>query len=197
MTSTTASTITVTGLPTRDPPDGLTGSTPFIPDIPGINGANVVEVRRVLNGEVKTGHRVAVIGAEEHMQSRSVAGFLAEQGCEVEVVTPSHFAGVTVEPETKQAVYRRLYQKGVAFTPDTAVKEISSGAVVVYNVFTRKERRIENVDTVVVAFSSRENNGLYYALQGKVKELHRIGDANGVRRVHDATREGAVVGRLL
>ncbi|MDP2919114.1 MAG: hypothetical protein Q8O43_02705 [Dehalococcoidia bacterium] len=69
--------------------------------------------------------------------------------------------------------------------------------VVAYNVFTRAERRIEGVDTVVYAYGGKEENSLYYALKDKVKEVYKIGDANGVRRVHDATREGAVVGRTV
>jgi len=174
-----------------------TGSTPYIPDIPGVNSPNVVEVRQVLKGEVTTGNHIVIIAGEEHTQALTTADFLAEQGKQVEILTPSHFAGVTVEPETKQSVYRRLYQEGVIFTPDTGVKEISGNTVVAYNVFTRAERRIENVDTVVIACWSKEDNALYYALKGKVKEIHKIGDANGVRRVHDATREGAVTGRLL
>ena len=174
-----------------------TGSVPLLPDIPGINGANVCEVRQVLNGEVNTGENVVIIAGEEHMHALTAADFLAEQGKKVEILTTSYYAGVTVEPETKHAVYQRLFQKGVVFTPHTGVKEISGNTVVAFNVFTRNERRIERVDTVVVAWGSREDNALYYALKDRVKEVHKIGDANGVRRAHDATREGAIIGRVL
>ena len=37
------------------------------------------------------------------------------------------------------------------------------------------ERRIENVDTVVLVMGKRTNDGLYFALKGKVPELHRWG----------------------
>jgi NADPH-dependent 2,4-dienoyl-CoA reductase/sulfur reductase-like enzyme len=174
-----------------------TGSSPFVPNIPGIVSKNVFEVQQVLKGEAQIGDRVVIIASEEHMQALSTADYLAELGKKVEILTPSHFQGVTVEPETKQAVYRRLYEKGVVFTPDTGVKEIAGNTVVAYNVFTRVERRIEGVDTVVYAYGGKEENGLYYALKGKVKEVYKIGDANGVRRAHDATREGAVVGRTV
>jgi len=174
-----------------------TGSRPYIPDFPGVNSPNVVEVRDVLNEKVGTGHRVVVLAIEEHTQALTVADFLAEQGKEVQIITPSHFAGVTVEPETKQAVYQRLFQKGVVFVPHTGIREVTGATVVLYNVFTRTERRIEGVDTVVLACGSVEDNAFYYVLQGRVKEVYKIGDANGVRRVHDATREGAVLGRML
>ena len=174
-----------------------TGSVPFTPEIPGLDADNVFDVRRVLTGDVQAGHRVVIIAAEEHMQALSVADYLSETGRQVEILTPSYYAGVTVEPETKQAVYRRLFKKGVVITPHTGVKAVSGRTVVAFNVFTTAERRIEDVDTVVAAFGSKEENSLYYALKDRVKEIYRIGDANGVRRVHDATREGAIVGRML
>lgn len=43
------------------------------------------------------------------------------------------------------------------------------------------ERKIEGVDTVVIACGGRENNALYYALKDRVKEIHLVGDAMGIR----------------
>jgi hypothetical protein len=53
------------------------------------------------------------------------------------------------------------------------------------------------VDTVVIGCGGQENNGLYYALKGKVKEIHIVGDASGIRRLHDMTMDGAILGREL
>jgi len=174
-----------------------TGSVPFIPDIAGVNGDNICEVRQVLNDEVSVGDNVVIIAGDEHIQALSTADFLAEQGKKVEVLSQDYQCGGTLEPCTKQVIYQRLYRKGVVLTANTGVKEISGKTVVAYNVFNQEERRIEGVDTVVIAYGGREDNGLYYALKDRVKEIHKIGDANGVRRIHDATREGAVVGRAL
>ena len=63
--------------------------------------------------------------------------------------------------------------------------------------FTGEERRIQGVDSVVISCGGQEGNALYHALKDKVQEIHLAGDANGIRRAHDATREGATVGRLL
>ena len=174
-----------------------TGSVPFIPDIPGVDGGNVVETRQVLNEEVTVGNNVVVIGGDGDIESLSVADFLTEQGKKVEVLCPDYHCGVKIEPCTQQAIYQRLFRNGVILTPNTAVREISGNTVIAYNVFSREERRIEGVDTIVIAYGGREDNALYYALKDKVKEIHIIGDAHGVRRVHDATREGAIAGRAL
>lgn len=83
------------------------------------------------------------------------------------------------------------------FSPQTGVREIAGNTVLTYNIFTRNERRIQGVDTVVIAWGDRAENSLHYTLKDKGREIHKIGDANGVRRVHDATREGAIIGRAL
>jgi len=184
----------------KQAPDAVvvaTGSVPLIPDIPGVDGHNVVEVQQVLKGEVDVGNNVVIIGGDGDIQSLSTADFLAERGKKVEVLCPDDNCGFKVEPCTKQAIYQRLLRNGVTLTPNTEVKEISGGTVIVYNIFSREERRIEGVDTVVIAYGGREDNALYYALKDRVREIHVVGDANGVRRIHDATMDGTTVGRAL
>jgi thioredoxin reductase len=184
----------------KENPDAVvvaTGSVPLIPDISGVNGKNVVTVWQVLKDEVEVGNNVVIVGDDDHIQSLSAADFLAEQGKKVEVLCWGYYHGPKVEPATRQAIYQRLLQKGVVLTPNTSVKAISGNTMVTMNVFTNQERRIEGVDTVVIACGGKENNALYYALKDKVKELYVVGDANGIRKIHDATMDGATVGRVL
>lgn len=174
-----------------------TGSTPWKPPIPGMDQANVVDVWQVLNGEVQCGQNVLVIGDDLDIQSLSVADFLAGQGKKVELTCWGLHPGAKLDVTTRHAAYQHCYEKGVTFTPNTRVKEVKDNSVTVFNFYTDAERVIDGVDTVVVACGMKENNALYYALQGKVKELHRIGDANGIRRVSHATLDGAQVGRMV
>jgi 2,4-dienoyl-CoA reductase-like NADH-dependent reductase (Old Yellow Enzyme family)/thioredoxin reductase len=184
----------------KENPDAVivaTGSVPLIPDIPGISGENVVNVWQVLNREVEVGQNVVIIGDDDQMQSLSTADFLADQGKKVEIFCWGYFAGSKVEPATREAIYQRLLQKGVTITPLTIVNEISDQTIITMNRFTNEERRIEGVDTVVVACGGRENNALYYSLKDQVREIHVVGDANGIRKVHNATMDGATVGRTV
>jgi 2,4-dienoyl-CoA reductase-like NADH-dependent reductase (Old Yellow Enzyme family)/thioredoxin reductase len=174
-----------------------TGSAPHFPEIPGIDREDICEVRQVLSGEVEAGENVLIIAGDEHMEALGTADFLAEQGKSVEVVSREYYIGNTTEPCTLQSVYQRLLTAGVVLSPHTWVKEITKDAVIVYNIFSREERSISGLDTVVVACGGQEDNALYRALKDRVKEVHLVGDANGVRRIHDATREGATAGRLL
>jgi pyruvate/2-oxoglutarate dehydrogenase complex dihydrolipoamide dehydrogenase (E3) component len=174
-----------------------TGSAPHFPEIPGIDREDICEVRQVLSGEVEAGENVLIIAGDEHMEALGTADFLAEQGKSVEVVSREYYIGNTTEPCTLRSVYQRLLTAGVVLSPHTWVKEITKDAVIVYNIFSREERSISGLDTVVVACGGQEDNALYRALKDRVKEVHLVGDANGVRRIHDATREGATAGRLL
>jgi len=174
-----------------------TGSVPLIPQIPGVDGKNVVNVWQVLREEVAVGDNVVIIGDDDQMPSLSTADFLADRGKKVEVLCWGYYHGSKVEPATREAVYQRLLQKGVTLTPHTIVKEISGSTVVTLDRFTNAERKIGGVGTVVIACGGRENNALYYALKGQVKEVYVIGDANGVRKIHDATLEGATVARAI
>jgi len=184
----------------KENPDAVivaTGSMPLMPDIPGINGENVVNVWQVLNQEVEAGQNVVIIGDDDHMQSLSTADFLADKGKQVEILCWGYFAGSKVEPATREAIYQRLLQKGVTITPLTIVNEILGQTVITMNRFSNEERRIEGVDTVVVACGGLENNALYYSLKDQIEEVYVIGDANGIRKIHNATMDGATIGRAV
>ncbi|MCX6000016.1 MAG: FAD-dependent oxidoreductase, partial [Chloroflexi bacterium] len=174
-----------------------TGSFPFIPRIQGVNQKNVVETRAVLTGKAQVGQNVLVIAGEQNMEALTVADFCAQQGKKVEVVTEEYTAGIHVDPPTKMATYTRLYQVGVTFTPCHKVREIKGDTVVISNVFTLQDRRIDGIDTVIVGCGGQEDNALYYALRGQVKELYRVGDCNGVRRLPDATLEASRIARMI
>jgi len=182
-------------------PDALviaTGSVPFIPDIPGSDGANVSEVRQVLRGEAGIGDKVVIIAGELGMQALSTADHLAEQGKTVEVLYPyNQVIPMAIEPNTRQAVYQRLYRNGVIITPDTGVKSISGSTVTAFNTLTNEERQIEDVDSVVIAYGGQPDDALSYPLRDKVKEMHIVGEARCIRKLHHITMDGATVGRLL
>ena len=64
-------------------------------------------------------------------------------------------------------------------------------------IITDAEKRIEGVDTLVVAFGSKPSDELYSALKGKVKELHRVGQCIAHRTMLHSIWDGTRVGRAL
>ena len=176
-----------------------TGSLPLIPDdVPGIDQDNVVDnVRDVLNGQVEVGQNVLIVDVQRHIQGLSTADFLVKQGKKVEVIFPYPSPGEEVEQLTRMVLIPRLSWAGVKLTPNARLKEISGNTVTVVTPLTGEERVIDNIDTVVLSYGSVENNELYYALKGQVKELYAAGDCKGVRKIVWATNDGAVVARMI
>jgi hypothetical protein len=92
---------------------------------------------------------------------------------------------------------RRILKKGLVVTPYTMIKAINGNSVSVYNIHSRQERTIEGVDNVVLAYYNQADEALYYAVKGKVRELHRIGDCLAPRMIGDAIRDGERLARQL
>jgi mycofactocin system FadH/OYE family oxidoreductase 2 len=174
-----------------------TGSLPALPPVPGSNQANTVWVRDVLTGDAAVGENVVVISVEQHEQSLGVARFLVEKGKKVELITHCIYAGTELDMATMTFMYAQLLNKGGIVTPLTRVKAIEENAVVTAHVLTGQERRIEGVDTVVVAAIGRADDSLYRALKGKVKEIHAVGHCLAPRLLTESIWDGAQVGRLL
>ena len=117
-----------------------------------------------------------------------MAELLADQGKRVEIVTGLKWVGVDIPPPVWHHLYERLLRKGAVMTPMTGVAEIGEDFVQVYHVVHPLETRtIQSVDTVVLAAGGQAENALYRSLEGKVDELHAIGDCAQPRNIEMAT----------
>ncbi len=174
-----------------------TGSFPYRPDLPGLDGKHVVTDRDVLLERAEVGERVVVVDDVHTQQGLSTAEYLLDRGRRVEVISRLFYAGQDVGVTSIAPLYSRLFAKGVALTPHTDLVAVEGSAVVVANVYTRMERRIEGVDTVVLSMGSRSTDTLYRALKGKVPTLHAIGDCVAPRGIHQAILEGTRVARAV
>ncbi|MFH0843857.1 MAG: FAD-dependent oxidoreductase, partial [Pseudomonadota bacterium] len=172
-----------------------TGSVPGKLDVPGGDRSTVVGVRDVLEEKVETGNHVVVVAKDKAMIGTSVADWLSERGKSVEVLESAIYVGTQIDQATLPMIYARLLKKGVRLTPMTRVKAIEEKAVIVANVLTGVERRIEPVDTVVLADVGTADDDLYRALKGEIKELFLIGAALAPRKLFDVIWDGARVGR--
>ena len=174
-----------------------TGSHPFVPAVPGIDGKHVVTDRDVLSGEAKVGGSVVVVDDVHTQQALSTAELLLEQGKRVEVISPLFYVGQDIGVTSIAPLYKRLFTRGVVLTPGTELRAVEGSAVIVANVYSGAERRIEGVDTVVLAAGSRSTDGLYRALKGQVAELYAVGDCVAPRGVHQAILDATRVARAI
>ena len=92
--------------------------------------------------------------------------------------------------------YTRLCRKGVTLTPHTALVAVE-GSTVVANAFTGAQRRINGVDTVVLALGSRSTDAICRALRNGGAARHAIGDCVAPRGIHQALLEGTRVARAI
>ncbi|MBU4011485.1 MAG: FAD-dependent oxidoreductase, partial [Proteobacteria bacterium] len=176
-----------------------TGSKPYKPSIPGVDQENVVNVWEVLQDKVKIGENVVVVdGGEGHWQCCSTAEYLLERGKKVEIITPLLFVGMELAATADlMPFYVRVRSKGMKFTPNVYLTQISGNTLTVLDVYAGSMETIEGVDTIVLAAGNRSDDKLYKELKGKVKELHRIGDCVSPRRALEAIYEGYNLGRIL
>ena len=174
-----------------------TGSHPHVPRLPGLDGKHVVTDRDVLLDRVEVGERVILVDDVHTQQGLSTAEHLLDRGRKVDVLSRVFYAGQDVGVTSIAPLYTRLFAKGATFTPHTELVAVEGSAVVVANALTRSQRRIEGVDTVVLAMGSRSTDALYRALKGKVAVIHAIGDCVAPRGVHQAILEGTRVARAV
>jgi len=174
-----------------------TGSHPFIPAVPGSDGKHVVTDREVLAGEAKVGANVVVVDDVHTQEALSTAELLLEQGGRVEVISPLFYVGQDIGVTSIAPLYKRLFTRGVVLTPGTELRAVEGSTVIVANVYSGAERRIEGVDTVVLATGSRSTDGLYRALKGQVAELYAVGDCVAPRGVHQAILDATRVARAI
>jgi dimethylglycine catabolism A len=174
-----------------------TGSHPYVPPVPGSDGKHVVTDRDVLSGEAKVGARVVVIDDVHTEQALSTAELLLDQDKRVEVVSPLFYVGQDIGVTSIAPLYTRLYSKGAVLTPCNELRAVEGSTVIVRNVFSGVERRIESVDTVVLSTGSRSTDALYRALKGQVAALYAAGDCVAPRGVHQAILDGTRAARAI
>jgi len=174
-----------------------TGSHPYIPPVPGNDGKHVVTDRDVLGGDASVGATVVVVDDVHTEQALSTAELLLDQGRRVEVISPLFYVGQDVGITSIAPLYARLYAKGVVLTPSTELRAIEGTTVIVANVHSGAERRLESVDTVVLATGSRSTDALYRALKGHVPRLYAAGDCVAPRGVHQAILDGTRAARAI
>ncbi len=175
-----------------------TGSTPDRTAIPGGDGPEVADVADILSGAVTPGKRVILIDRLGFHEAASTAEHLAEQGCEVEVVTPTLYVGqdlgVTLDLENW---YRQARRLGIVCTPNHSVLGIEGGVVTALHNYSGQMVAFPKADTVVLAIHRKADETLYEALEGSDFELHRAGDCVAPRRAHAAILEGERAGRAV
>ena len=174
-----------------------TGSRPALPDgLPGAPGP-LVHVTDVVSGEAHVGDRVLVVDQDGHLRGSGVADLLAGQGRRVWIATEQLYVGQGIDLKTLYPLQRRLREQGVAMLPSTRFIGWDERRPVVADVFTRAERTLGDIDTVVWAATGRVVADLVEPLRAAGLPVHAVGDCVAPRRVEHAVHEAHAVARTL
>ena len=170
-----------------------TGSKHLIPDIPGTDGENVVTAQDVLTFMVRTGPRVVMAGGG--MVGCETADLLASYGRDVTIVEMLPEIASDVAPGPRFFLLQRLAEQKVKVVTSATIQRIVSDGVVVSR--DGREETIGGMDTIVLAMGAVSVNELAKEIEGKVSEVHVIGDAQSPAKATEAIAAGAQVGRSI
>jgi mycofactocin system FadH/OYE family oxidoreductase 2 len=177
---------------------GFSSVNPLVETLPGIEQDNVLTVWDVLLGTRPVGKRVVVLDDDGTRAAAGVCEVLLDRGSEVELVSRwNALFPATLTTLDMAHLYSRLLGKGLAYRLNSWASAIEDQTVSIFNLYTGAVETIEGIDTVVLATGPKANDELYFALKGKVENLHRIGDCVAPRKLDHAIYEGYLAGREL
>ncbi|KJS67306.1 MAG: NADH:flavin oxidoreductase [Peptococcaceae bacterium BICA1-7] len=95
--------------------------------------------------------------------------------------------GRDIGKSTRWVVMKNIKRLGIKVIDQAGVKEVNGQGVLIER---EGQETLIPADSVVLSVGSRPVNGLAGELQGKVSQLHIIGDASSPRKITEAIREG-------
>ncbi len=169
-----------------------TGALPLEPKIKGISRKHVVYAVDVLQGKAAIGKRIVVVGAG--LVGLETVDFCIERGKEVTVLEMLDVMAADTGSANRVYFEDRFAEKEVDIVLNLTVTEIGERDVVYVQKGSTK--KIENVDTVIIAAGAVPDDSLWKTMKEKDgKNIFAIGDCTKARNVLEAIYEGSKVAR--
>ncbi len=99
------------------------------PDLPGLDRDFVVSSDQVMSDSVDVYGRVLVIDGNGHWEAAGTAEYLADRGCQVDLISGGLLAGADLESGTRSLFYRRAAVKGIRLRTGYQLVEIGERRV--------------------------------------------------------------------
>lgn len=174
-----------------------TGARPRTPTVAGVDAPHVLQGVDVLRGHAVPGHRVVVVSEDDRGAPLAVADHLAGAGHDVTVVYSSPAPSPQLSKYSNGSVLARLDAEGARMVPMARLTAIEVDGVELAHTYSGRRRRLDGVDSVVLACGSVADDTLHRTLRGHHPGLHVLGDAYAPRRVSFATRQAWALAREL
>ena len=163
-----------------------TGASYRIPEIKGVDRIPLVHATEVLSGEVKVGDRVLMMGGGS--VGVETADFLAQQGKKVTIVEQLPQVAEDMVVHVWFFLEKRLVDAGVEMMTSSTVRKVDEDGVLVEQ--NREMKKLENIDTIVVAFGTKPGEALAEKLRSGHCPVYLIGDALKPAMALEAVYEG-------
>ena len=111
------------------------------------------------------------------------------------MVTPAFAVAEDIDLVLRVPLYHRLMEAGTVFLPNSDVTSLDSRDVVLQNVYSGEESRIEGVDLLIAWYGNQAVDGLRQTIETAGMELHVVGDSLAPRLADIAIAEGALAAR--
>ena len=175
---------------------GFTSTRPAVDRVPGLDQDNVLSVVEVLENPDAVGRRVVLFDEDGGRYALGTAEFLLDRGHEVHLVSRFNALSPNLALTLDLPVnYRHVFEKGLEYTINSWVRSVDGQRAQLFNLFTDKNSQVLEADTFVIAAGHAADNALYRELEGRVDNLHCIGDALLPRPLQDVIYEGMLAGR--
>lgn len=162
--------------------------------IPGVEQDFVVDHETAMLRPDDLGRRVVVLDAVGHVEGFGLGELLAARGVDTTVVTPLP-SPINLDAETVAYGLPRAVRAGVRWRPNTVLAAIGEHAVTLVDVLSGAKETIDGVDAVVIRMHGVPESTLADALEGRVADVLRVGDAVAMRPVDRAIYDGHLAGR--
>ena len=173
-----------------------TGASKWHPmPVPGSEQPFVIDHERALAGAEGLDGRVVILDVVGHIEAIGLGEQLATGGSEVTVACPLP-TPMLLDPETMAAALPRMARAGARWRPNTAMVSIGDHEVTLIDTLSLAMETVP-ADAVVIRTHGLPNDDLYFALQGRVPEVVRVGDAVAARPADRAIFDGHRAGRAL
>lgn len=163
------------------------GGEKIVPDIPGIDRPHVFDPWQILGESVPAGKNALVVGGG--LIGMETACFLASRRTGVTLIEQLASSPVPRYTSHGYSLHKYLREKGCRLLFGATLKEIGDKTVTL-SVNGEKEE-IPGFDQVVLAVGMKSRDSLKHELDQAGIPFKVVGDARDVRRIMEATEEGA------
>lgn len=170
--------------------------------VEGIEGSDAVFTPEdILRDGKDVGHKVVVYDGTGYITGPGMAEMLADQGKDVTLVCVEPFVAKDLENLGIHRIASMRVQAKCDLMLNSVVDSFVGNTVTVTDLITYEETEIDDVDSLVTITSKPPVDDLAAELEGKVPELHVVGDADHslwtIFGTDDAVKAGYALGKEL